>query len=149
MEPGLASVSTNRAYSWYNFFMARREKHMRKLIEGDTIEEPVRRFLTGLDVSNEASVVEIEGRKVYILVRPQATQPAEESEWTAEKARRRYGLIDKKLDSRITPLECVELAELEEEFDRYRDRVAPLPIGYAREILESLRAGMPLSQVVK
>ena len=122
---------------------------MRKLIEGDTIEEPVRRFLMGLEVSNEASVVEIEGRKVYILVRPQVSKPAEDSEWTSEKNRRRYELIDRNLDTRITPLECVELAELEEEFDRYRDRVAPLPIGLAREILESIQTGRPISQAIE
>lgn len=108
---------------------------MRKIIECDEMEEPVKRFLGSLDVSNEASMIEVNGRRVYLVVRPQRDPHQSEMLWNEVKDRRRHELIDLKIDSKLNPLEAVELAELEEEFDQHLNRVAPLPIESAREFL--------------
>jgi len=112
---------------------------VRKLIENDLLDEPVRQFLNGLDFSNEASVVEMNGRRIYLVVRP-ASESAHESEpWNDLPAKRRHELIDRKIDSMLDPLEAVELAELEERFDRHLDRMAPLPIVHARNLLAQIQ----------
>jgi hypothetical protein len=124
---------------WYNSPISRlpdRELFMRKIIESDEMEEPVKRFLGSLDVSNEASVVEVNGRLVYLIVRPPMTTGREDEPWTDERDQRRNDLIDLKIDSKLTPIESVELAELDEAFDRHMNRVAPLPMEYARELLK-------------
>ena len=43
---------------------------MLNVITPDSIDEPVRRFLSGLKFSNEASMIEVEGRRVYLMARP-------------------------------------------------------------------------------
>jgi hypothetical protein len=116
---------------------------MRKIIESDEMEEPVRRFLGGLDVSNEASMVEVNGRRVFLIVRPPVTPGQEDEPWTDAKDQRRNDLIDLKIDSKLTPIESVELAELNEEFDRHMNRVAPLPIEYARQFLKRANEQAP------
>jgi hypothetical protein len=110
---------------------------MRKVIPLDEIEEPVRRFLGGLDVSPEASMVEVNGKRVYMVVRPAADPPADEP-WTDAKNHRRYELIKRDIAGTITPAEIVELDQLTQELRRYVDRVAPLPFDYAHQLHEQL-----------
>lgn len=110
---------------------------MPHVIQANSIDEPVRQFLTNLDISSEPSLIEIGGRRVYVVVRPaHPLKPAEA--WTEAKAKRRHELIDRKLDATISPLEAVELAELNEEFDCYLQQAAPLPLDFARQLLDTL-----------
>jgi DNA-directed RNA polymerase subunit F len=69
-------------------------------------------------------------------------------EWTDAKNERRCELIDRKFDGPpLTPTESAELAQLQEEMLRYRQRVAPLPIEDARRLHQELlaQAGGPES----
>ena len=113
---------------------------VRKLIENDLIEEPVKRFLGELAISTDASVIEVNGRRIYLVVRPASDESCLAEPWTDEKQKRRYLLIDRQIEATLTPMEVVELAELEEQFDRHLNRVAPLPINYAREVFAQLQA---------
>ena len=113
---------------------------MLKVITADLIDEPVKRFLSGLDISSEASVVEVNGRRVYLMARP-ANEPTDpETNWTEAQSKRRHHLIDLKLGNAISAVEVLELAQLSEEFERHRNRVAPLPMSYAIELLAKLTA---------
>lgn len=109
---------------------------MRKVISLDEFEEPVRRFLERLEVSNEASVIEVGNKNVYLVVRP-ASEPIDEP-WTDAKNRRRYELIDREIASTLTPDETVELQQLTQAMRRHRDRVAPLPFNNVRQLHEQL-----------
>ncbi len=113
---------------------------MQNVIAIDEVEEPVRRFLEKLTPSAEGSMVEMNGRRVYLVVRPTTEGTAPDEPWTDEKNHRRAALIDKELDSTITPLEAVELEELTQQMRRHREKVTPLPLDYARQLLEQLTA---------
>jgi hypothetical protein len=57
------------------------------------------------------------------------------------KNERRCDLIDRKFDGPpLTPAESLELAQLQEQMLRYRQRVAPLPIEDARRLHQELLA---------
>lgn len=58
--------------------------------------------------------------------------------WTEEKNNRRCDLIDKKFEGSLSTEEKEELNKLQEEMREYRNKVAPLPIKEARELLKSL-----------
>ena len=62
----------------------------------------------------------------------------QEGEWTEEKNRRRYELIDRKYDHGLIPCEEAELALLQDAFHRYIDQVAPLPLDAARSLHQEL-----------
>ncbi|OWK36213.1 hypothetical protein [Fimbriiglobus ruber] len=113
---------------------------MRKLIEPDTIDEPVKQFLTGLDISTEPSIVEVNGRRIFIVVRPANADTTYEEPWTDAKAHRRYDLVNKEIGATISPEEAVELAQLNDELDHHISKVAPLPLEHARNILAQLQA---------
>ena len=113
---------------------------MLKVITPDTIDEPVKRFITGLEISREPSVMEVAGRRVYIVVRPALDERKGDEPWTDAKAKRRYDLVERKLSNTIGPEEAIELAQLNEALDDHIDRVAPLPLDYARNILAKLQA---------
>jgi hypothetical protein len=63
---------------------------------------------------------------------------ANDQAWTDKRNDRRCELIDKKIDARLTPDEEKELEGLQDQMLKYRHRVAPLPLGYARQLLEEL-----------
>lgn len=111
---------------------------MRKVIVIDDVEEPVKRFLERLEPSSEASMVEMDGRRVYLVVRSTAEGAALDEPWTDEKNRRRAKLIDKEMDGTMAAMEAVELEELTQQLRRHREKVAPLPLEYARQLLEQL-----------
>lgn len=113
---------------------------MLKTLASDTIEEPVKQFFGDMDFTDEPSAFEVNGRRVYFVVRPTTEPVTPVVSWTDEQARRRHQLIDLKLGGAISAVELLELAQLNEEFERYASRVAPLPMSYALEVLAKLTA---------
>ncbi len=113
---------------------------VRKLISADLIDEPVKRFLTALSISPEPSVVEVNGRQLFILVRSATNEPNARGPWSVEKNQRRHALIDRQVDGTISMEEALELAELNAAMDHWIDTVAPLPLDHARKIHDALVA---------
>jgi hypothetical protein len=111
---------------------------MVKLISLKDQDEPVRRFFESLIPDPAGAVVEVNGHRVYLIVRPanEANQPAEP--WTDAKNHRRAELVDREIAGTLTPDEAVELAQLQHQMVRYVDRVAPLPIEDARKLHRQL-----------
>jgi hypothetical protein len=107
----------------------------------DKQDEAVKRFFLSLPVDSQGSVVELNGQAVAcVLPPPKATNGTTEA-WTDAKNNRRCDLIDREFDGpSLTPAEVVELAGLQEEMLRYRQRVAPLPIEDARRLHHELLA---------
>ncbi|MBY0522417.1 MAG: hypothetical protein K2R98_03425 [Gemmataceae bacterium] len=64
----------------------------------------------------------------------------EDSAWSEQKNARRCDLIDRKFARGISPVEALELARLQEQMLRYRQRVAPLPLEDARNLHQELLA---------
>jgi Rrf2 family protein len=58
--------------------------------------------------------------------------------WTEAKNQRRSDLIDRKYAGSLTPPDVIELAQLQEQMLRHRQRVAPLPLGDARRLHREL-----------
>ena len=109
--------------------------------------EAIRQFVLSLSVPPEGAVLELSGQPVACLMPlPQVANgtPADAGDWTEAKNTRRYELIDRKYAGTLTPQESIELAGLQEEMLRYRQRVAPLPLEEARrlhqELLEKAKA---------
>ncbi len=101
----------------------------------DSLAEPVREFFRSLPTDPGDAVVVRDGRSVF-LIQPSHDDPA--GEWTDAKNARRFALIDCEIDGPITADESAELDSLQTEFRRYRRRVAPLPIGETRRLLDEL-----------
>src|SRR4051794_1698147 len=102
----------------------------------DTQPEVVRQFVLALSASPEGAVLESAGRPVACVVPPpKATNGAggQDGEWTEEKNRRRWELIDRKYDHGLSPSEEAELVLLQDALHRHLDRVAPLPLDAARD----------------
>ena len=83
--------------------------------------------------------------RMYVLVAadqlpPESVAPAllAGQDWTEAMNGRRFALMDKKIDGSITSSEIGELDSLEQRFDVFLDRVAPLPIAAMRELHEQL-----------
>jgi hypothetical protein len=71
-------------------------------------------------------------------------------EWSDAKNNRRCDLIDREIDGPpLTPAEVVELAGLQEQMLRYRQRVAPLPIEDARRLHQELLARVAAQEAPK
>ena len=113
---------------------------MLKNMAAEAFDEPVQRFFGELDISEEPSTFEVNGRRVYVVVRPahEPTDPV--TKWTEDQSKRRHHLIDLKLNRAISAVELLELARLNEEFDQHLKRATPLPMSYALEMLEKLTA---------
>lgn len=80
---------------------------------------------------------ELDGRPVACLSPPPT--PVDESEaWTPTKNARRFYLIDKEIDGSLTEEEARELETLTTQMRRHVDKVAPLPLDAARNLLEEL-----------
>lgn len=113
-------------------------KHVR--LDGQP--EVVRQFVRTLSIPPDGAVLELEGEPVAcVLPPPRPTNGAEtQEEWTDARNERRCDLIDRKYAGKLTPQEAVELAGLQEEMLRYRQRVAPLPLEAARRLHQELLA---------
>jgi hypothetical protein len=112
-----------------------------KRIRLDGQPEVVRQFVLGLSVPPEGAVLELSGQAVACVVPPPTATngaPANPTDWTEAMNARRCELIDRKYAGALTPQEAIELARLQEEMLRYRQRVAPLPLEDARRLHQEL-----------
>lgn len=101
----------------------------------NTVSDEVRQVILSLGANG--AIFELDGRPIACLV-PPPTQPDDSGEWTTTKNARRFYLIDREIDGTITPEEIFELQTLEEQFEQFMDRVAPLPVGHARQLHHEL-----------
>lgn len=107
----------------------------------DTQDEAVKRFFLSLPADSQGAVVELNGHAVACVLPPPKAMNGAAEEWTDAKNDRRCDLIDREFDGPpLTPAEMVELAGLQDEMLRYRQRVAPLPIEDARRLHQELLA---------
>jgi hypothetical protein len=111
-----------------------------KHVNLDAVDEPLKQFALSLSADAEGSVLELNGRPVAWVV-PAAAGPANgEEPWTEDKNARRCELIDRKYAGTLGASEAVELAQLQEQMLRHRQRVAPLPLEDARRLHQELLA---------
>jgi hypothetical protein len=103
-------------------------------------EEAIKRFFLSLPVDPEGAVVELDGHIVaHLFAAEEAAEGNEDpGSWTDAKNSRRCDLIDKEIDSRLTPAEARELKDLQRQMLRHVDRVAPLPMEDARRLHQEL-----------
>ena len=117
---------------------------MLKLISLKDQDATVQRFFESLLPDPAGAVVEVNGHRIYLIVRPTTQTEQTDEPWTDAKNHRRAELVDREIAGTITPDEVVELADLQSQMLRYVDRVAPLPIEDARtlhrQLLEKARA---------
>lgn len=106
----------------------------------DNQEEAVKRFVLSLPADRSGSVLELNGQPIVCVVPADVVLEGENDngDWTAAKNERRCDLIDRKYAGGITPAEVIELARLQEQMLRYRQRVAPLPLEDARKLHQEL-----------
>ncbi len=104
-------------------------------------EDSIKRFVLALAVEAEGSVLELDGKPVA-RVMPMAPyrngHSTANDEWSDSKNARRCALIDREFEGALTPEEAEELAELQEQMIRFRDKVAPLPLEDARRLHQEL-----------
>lgn len=106
----------------------------------DSQDEVVRGFILSLPLDPQGSVLELGGRAVAWVL-PASSVPTDgEEPWTEVKNGRRCELIDRKCSGTLTPVETVELARLQEQMLRHRQRPAPLPLEDARCVHHELLA---------
>jgi hypothetical protein len=104
----------------------------------DGMDESLRQIVLAMAGDPAGSVLEWNGRPVAWIV-PAAPPAANGDEpWTEAKNQRRCDLIDRKYAGGLTAPEAVELARLQEEMLRHRQRVAPLPLEDARRLHQEL-----------
>jgi hypothetical protein len=104
----------------------------------DEVDEAVRQFVLAVAVDPAGSVLELNGRPVAWVV-PAVPQAADGDEpWSEAKNQRRCDLIDRKYAEGLTPTETAELAQLQEQMLRHRQRVAPLPLEDAWRLHQEL-----------
>jgi hypothetical protein len=101
----------------------------------NTVSDEVRQVI--LSFNANGTIFELDGRPIACLV-PPPTQPDGSGEWTTTKNARRFYLIDREIDGTITTAEKLELQTLEEQFEQFMDRVAPLPVDHARQLHQEL-----------
>jgi hypothetical protein len=111
-----------------------------KHVSLDTQDEAVKRFVMSLAINAEGSLLKLQGRVVaQILPAPiDRNGASSHEEWTDAKNARRCALVDKKIDGNLSAVEAFELTDLQQQMLRYRDRVAPLPLDYARQLHQEL-----------
>jgi hypothetical protein len=112
----------------------------------DSQDEKVKQFVLGLTVDPSGSVLELNGRPVACVVPPPklADETTDAAVWTDAKNARRIALIKRKHASGLSPAEHVELAGLQEEMLRTRQKLAPLPLDDARKLHQELHPERPL-----
>jgi hypothetical protein len=105
----------------------------------DQQSEAVQRFFLSLAADPAGTMVELNGRVVACVVPESAINNSEPGEWNDTKNHRRWELIEKKHKQvSLSPTEVVELAQLQEEMLRFRQRIAPLPLEDARRLHDEL-----------
>jgi hypothetical protein len=93
-----------------------------KTLAPERIHESVDQVFGEMDFTDEASAFEVNGRRVYFVVRPTSEPISHDPQWSDEQSKRRHHLIDLKLSGAISPIELLELAQLNEDFERYASR---------------------------
>lgn len=102
-------------------------------------DKSVRDFVLSVAADPDGSVLELDGRPVARMVpADQNGDSAAAGEWTDAKNDRRCELVDRKIAGALTPGEAAELAHLQQQMLSHRDRVAPLPLDYARKLHQEL-----------
>ncbi len=104
-------------------------------------EEAIKRFFLALPVDPEGAVVGLDGHVVAHVFIAEAVADGNGDNvgpWTDAKNARRGDLIDKEIDSRLTPAEARELKDLQRQLLHHVDRVAPLPLADARRLHQEL-----------
>ena len=105
------------------------------------MSSPVKRFFLSLPDDSQGSVVELNTRALACVSPPPKATNGTTEEWSDAKNNRRCDLIDREFDGpSLTPAGVVELAGLQEEMLRHRQRVAPIPIEDARRLHQELLA---------
>ena len=90
-------------------------------------DDAVKRFFLTLATDSQGAIVEWNGQAVACVLPPPIQINGKADAWTDAMNDRRCELIDRKyVGPALTPAEMLELAVLQEEMLRYRDRVAPL-----------------------
>src|ERR1700722_19873286 len=92
----------------------------------DSQDEVVKKFVLSLPVDPQGSILELNGRPVMCVLPVSVVVDGDEL-WTEDKNNRRCDLIDRKYAGHLTPVETIELAQLQEQMLTHRQRVAPLP----------------------
>ena len=105
----------------------------------DKQHDAVKQFVLSLPADSNGTVLELEGRAVACVLPPPSENGEDDEPWTNEKNERRCELIDRKYKGNpLSPAEALELARLQEQMIRYRERVAPLPLEAARRLHQDL-----------
>jgi antitoxin (DNA-binding transcriptional repressor) of toxin-antitoxin stability system len=115
----------------------------------DAQGEAVKQFFLSLPVDPEGAVVELNGHPVARLLPIPARGKGDRDEartWTSQKNATRCALIDKEIDSTLTPDEAEELEMLQRQMLRHRRQVAPLPLEDARRLHQELLAKAEAAQ---
>jgi len=111
-----------------------------KHISLNSQDDSISRFLLRLAVDTEGSVFEWDGKAIgrFMPVRRSESLASKSDEWNNELNNRRCLLIDRKYGGSLTEEESIELEELQERMERFREKVAPLPIEEARQLYQHL-----------
>jgi hypothetical protein len=106
----------------------------------DAQDETVKQFVLGLTADPSGTVLRLNGQPVACVVPlPKSMNGAANGgPWNDAKNARRVALIKQKHTGGISPIEHVELAELQAEMLLYRQKVAPFPLDGARKIHQKL-----------
>ncbi|HEV3440312.1 MAG TPA: hypothetical protein VG122_23360 [Gemmata sp.] len=111
---------------------------MVKVINLNDQDETVKQFFESLVPDPDGAMVELNDRRVFILVRPAQQMDQADEPWTDAKNHRRSDLVDREIDGTLTAVEAAELDNLQRQMIRYVDRVAPLPLEEARKLHQQL-----------
>src|SRR5262245_5331387 len=101
----------------------------------NAVSDEVRQVI--LSFNANGTIFELDGRPIACLV-PPPIRPDDSGEWSTTKNARRCYLIDRDIDGTITMQEKLELQTLEEQFEQFMDRVAPLPVDHVRQLHQAL-----------
>lgn len=99
----------------------------------DDQDEAVKRFVLSLALDSQGTLLELDGKPVVWVVSAVDVRRQGDGEepWTKEKNERRCA-------GGLTPAEALELAQLQAQMLRWRQRVAPLPLEDARRLHQEL-----------
>jgi len=105
----------------------------------DSQADAVKQFVLGLRDDARESLLELNGKAIACVVPPpKSNGAAAAAAWTDAKNARRIELIKKKHAEGRLPPEHLELAGLQDEMLRFRQKVAPLPLEDAQRLHQEL-----------
>jgi len=107
-------------------------------IDVDSRDESVLRFVLSLPSDPSGIWLRVNGKTLFRVIPVLSSDSTGEHAWTDEQNARRCLLIDKEVRGTITPIEALELEDLQDQLRRYRRQVTPLPLAETRRMLEEL-----------